>query len=88
MSPDILPYTGLPSDFEHFCIYGLAGLVFGLGYGRKPILVTLFVVFAGLTEVAQLFVRGRHARLSDFIIDALAMCIGLALASLLKWRVI
>ena len=32
--------------------------------------------FAGAIEVGQLSVSGRHARLSDFIVDAFAACIG------------
>jgi hypothetical protein len=38
------------------------------------------VIFAGAIELAQLFAPGRHARLSDFIVDASAACIGLAAA--------
>jgi VanZ family protein len=29
-------------------------------------------LFAGFVEIAQLFVAGRHARWSDFTVDALA----------------
>jgi VanZ family protein len=42
-------------------------------------------MFAGFVEIAQLFVPGRHARLSDFIVDALAMCVG-ALAVMLRLK--
>jgi len=41
----------------------------------------VLVIFAGVIEFAQLFVPGRHARLSDFIIDAFGACVGAALAS-------
>jgi VanZ family protein len=41
------------------------------------------VTFAAFVEVVQLFVPGRHARLSDFAIDALAAIIGLIVARLL-----
>jgi VanZ family protein len=30
-------------------------------------------------------VPGRHARLEDFIVDAVAACIGFVLAALLDW---
>jgi len=33
-----------------------------------------FVIFAGAIELAQIFVPERHARFSDFVIDALAAC--------------
>ena len=73
----------MPPNFEHFSIYCVAGLAFGLGYDRKPVLVAiLLLIFSGSIEIAQLFVPGRHARLSDFIVDAFAMCVGLVLASL------
>ena len=39
--------------------------------------------FAAFVEVVQLFAPGRHARLSDFAIDALAAIIGLIVAGLL-----
>jgi VanZ family protein len=35
-------------------------------------------------EILQLVAPGRHARLSDFLVDALAMCIGLLLGSFVK----
>ncbi len=40
------------------------------------------VAFAGAVEIAQLFVPGRHARMSDFIVDALAVCVGVLTAVL------
>jgi hypothetical protein len=77
--------TGAPHSLEHFVIYCLTGAAFARGYNlRGDLLAVLLVVFAGAIEVAQLFVPGRHARLSDFIVDALAGLVGLALASLAK----
>jgi VanZ family protein len=50
------------------------GRLFGLGYKRKHgLLAILLVIFSSFIEIAQLFVPGRHARLSDFIIDAVAV---------------
>ena len=83
LPPDLRPETGIPHNFEHFSIYSVAGLAFGLGYDRKPVLTAiLLLIFTGSIEIAQLFVPGRHARLSDFIVDAFAMCVGLVLTSL------
>ncbi len=74
--PDLRPLTNAPHALEHFVIFAATGLAFGIGYGpRYPIAIAL-VIFAGTIEVAQLFVSGRHARLSDFIVDAFAACIG------------
>jgi VanZ family protein len=81
--PELRPTTDAPHDLEHFAIYAATGLAFGLGYGpRYPVTIAM-VIFAGAIEVAQLFVPGRHARLSDFIVDALAACIGLAASHVL-----
>jgi VanZ family protein len=40
------------------------------------------VLFAGAIEFAQMFAPGRHARISDFLVDALAAYLGLALSAL------
>lgn len=83
--PDLRPETGAPHDLEHFLIYSAAGLAFGLGYPRKHgLLAILLLIYAASIEIAQLFVPGRHARLSDFIVDALAMCVGLMMVSLIS----
>lgn len=72
------PETGVPHHVEHFAAYYVTGFCFGLGYRLKPILLAApLTLFCGLIEVAQRFVPGRHARLSDFVVDALAICIGL-----------
>jgi VanZ family protein len=76
---------GAPHNLEHFTIFAVTGFAFGLGYKRRhDLLAILLVMFSGAIEIAQLFVQGRHARLSDFIIDAVAACIGLVMASLLS----
>jgi VanZ family protein len=81
--PMLRPETGAPHSLEHFTIFAATGFAFGLGYrDRHHLLAVLLVIFSGSIEIAQLFVPGRHARLSDFIIDALAACIGLIMASL------
>ena len=41
------------------------------------------VAFCAAIEVAQLMVPGRHARVSDFVVDATAACIGILAGSLL-----
>ncbi len=39
----------------------------------------------GVIEILQLWAPGRHARLEDFAVDALAACAGLAVAAALDW---
>ena len=47
----------------------------------------LSVVLIGVLELLQLFVPGRHARLEDFVVDALAACIGFAIVAVGGWLV-
>jgi len=71
---------------EHALAFILVGLAFGLAYRRNRLLTALTVVaFTAAIEILQLWAPGRHARLSDFIVDALAACAGLAAAAALDW---
>jgi VanZ family protein len=81
--PSLRPETSAPRNVEHFTIFAATGFAFGMGYKRRhDFLAILLVIFSGSIEIAQLFVQGRHARLGDFIIDAVAACIGVVIASL------
>jgi VanZ family protein len=83
--PRLRPETAAPHDIEHLLIYCAAGLSFRLGYGiRTSLLIVLFMTFAASVEISQLFVPGRHARLGDFVVDALAMCLGVLAPSLAR----
>jgi VanZ family protein len=81
------PGTDLPHDLEHFSIFFATGVAFGVGYSRRPKLVTaVLVIFAAAVELAQIVDPGRHARVSDFIVDALAAYVGAALVYLVAAR--
>ena len=83
--PSFRPETVAPHNVEHFLIYWSTGLAFGLGYKRRlGLLAILLLIFTGSVEITQLFVPGRHARLSDFIVDAGAVWIGLIGVSLFQ----
>jgi VanZ family protein len=83
--PELRPETGAPHDFEHFVAYGVTGLFFSLGYARRAAMLAFaLVIFAACVEISQLLVPGRHARVSDFIVDALAMCFGVGTVSLIR----
>jgi VanZ family protein len=80
---ELRPVTPAPHHVEHFMTYFVTGFAFGLGYLRNHFFVAFFlVIFCGFVEIMQLLVPGRHARLSDFVVDAFATCFGL-LATLL-----
>jgi hypothetical protein len=83
--PAMRPETSAPHNLEHLTIYAATGFAFGLGYKRRHyLLAVLLVIFSSAIEIAQLFVPGRHARLRDLIIDAIAICIGLGTSLLLS----
>src|SRR5262245_176246 len=79
--PSRRPASGVASrNLEHLAIYLATGLAFAVGYRERLAgMAAGLIAFAGAIELVQLFVPGRHARLSDFIIDALAACAGVAL---------
>lgn len=76
------PQTEVPHALEHFSIFVLTGLAFGMGYDRRPSVLALRLIgFDGAIEIAQLFAPGRHARFNDFIVDAAATSIGVMCAA-------
>jgi VanZ family protein len=78
------PGTGIPHDVEHFGIFVAAGFAFGLGYTRRYSAIAIVIamlIFAGAIEIAQLFVPGRYALLTDFFLNTLALFYGVAAAT-------
>jgi VanZ family protein len=86
--PRFRPQTSLSQDSEHALAFVLVGLAFGLAYTKNRLLTAaIAVVMIGVIEILQLWMPGRHARLEDFIVDALAALVGLAMAAALDWVV-
>jgi VanZ family protein len=84
--PQLRPHSDLGQDGEHALAFVLVGLAFGLAYRRHRLLTAgVAVVLIGVLEMLQLWMPGRHARLEDFVVDALAACAGIAVAALLDW---
>jgi VanZ family protein len=84
--PSFRPHSELSQNGEHALAFVLLGFAFGLAYTRNRWLTGIIAVaMIGLIEILQFWAPGRHARLSDFIVDALAACIGLAAAAVLDW---
>src|SRR3954468_14323699 len=84
--PQYRPHSPLGQDAEHALAFVLVGLAFGAAYPRGRRLTTGFaVVLIGVLELLQLWMPGRHARLQDFVVDALAACAGIAAAAGIQW---
>ena len=84
--PGYRPHSDLGQDGEHALAFVLLGLAFGLAYTRNRWLTAVAAVgLTGVLELLQLCMPGRHARLEDFVVDALAACVGLAVAVALDW---
>ena len=82
------PHSTLGQNGEHALAFVLLGLAFGLAYTRNRLHTAAFVVaFTGLIEILQFLAPGRHARLEDFVVDALAASLGLAAAAALGWTI-
>lgn len=82
--PSHRPTTGTSQGFEHVSIFLATGAAFGLGLpNRSMILAAALAAFSGAIEIAQLWAPGRHARMSDFLFDAAAACVGIGLAWML-----
>jgi VanZ family protein len=82
------PHSDLGQDGEHALAFVLVGLAFGLAYPQRRLLTAgIAVILIGVLEMLQLWTPGRHARLEDFVVDALAACAGIAVAAVLDWTI-
>jgi VanZ family protein len=80
------PHSDFGQDGEHAFAFVLVGIAFGLAYGRnRPLTTAVTIVLIGALEILQLWAPGRHARLEDFVVDALAASAGLLLVSGVEW---
>ena len=86
--PSYRPHFALGQNGEHALAFVLVGLAFGMAYRRSRVLFAILAVaMTGALEIMQFWAPGRHARLSDFVVDALAACAGLAAAAAMDWLV-
>lgn len=79
--PSLRPITAVPHKLEHAAIFVMWGMAFGLCY-RINLAYQIIgaALFAAAIEIAQYWVPGRHARISDFVVDGLAACAGILFA--------
>ena len=86
--PGLRPHSDLGQDGEHALAFVLIGLAFGLAYPQRRLLTAMMAVtMIGLIEILQFWAPGRHPRLEDFVVDALAACVGLAAAAAFDWTI-
>lgn len=86
--PSLRPHSHLGQIGEHAFAFALLGLALALGYPRHRVsAVILTAVFCGLLELLQRFAPGRHARLADFLVDALATLAGFAIVSIVDFAI-
>ncbi|MCK1421834.1 VanZ family protein [Bradyrhizobium sp. 180] len=84
--PGLRPHSDFGQDGEHALAFVLVGLAFGLAYRQRRLLTaTAAIVLIGVLELMQFWAPGRHARLEDFLVDALTACLGFALAAAADW---
>src|SRR6202051_3603159 len=86
--PGYRPHSDFGQNGEHALAFILIGLAFGLAYAQRRLLTAaIAVAMTGLIEILQFWAPGRHARLEDFVVDALAACAGFVIAAGLDWVV-
>jgi VanZ family protein len=79
------PETYLPHHLEHFLAFGFAGALIGLAFAMETL--TMLIASACFTiglECVQIPLPSRHARLSDVVVDTVAICAGVLLARIGK----
>jgi peptidoglycan/LPS O-acetylase OafA/YrhL len=84
--PSYRPQAYIGQDGDHAIAFLLVGVAFALAYRRnRPLIALVAVALTGIIEILQYWTPDRHARMSDFVVDALAVCAGLAAGTALDW---
>jgi VanZ family protein len=86
---DARPHLGsdVPGQLEHLLAYFITAWVLALGYRKRehvtPIVLGL-IAYAGLLEVAQLWIPGRTSQLIDFVASAFGVVAGVSVIQLMR----
>jgi VanZ family protein len=73
------------SRIEHFFCFLACGMVLSVQWPKpKLALYAAGITFCAALEVVQIWIPGRHARLSDFLLDACATALGITLVRILQ----
>ena len=82
--PAYRPVSAASHGLEHMAIFFALGLAYGVAYqNRLRVLVVALPAFCAGVEVMQIWIPGRHARLTDFLIDTLSVLAGVGTAFIL-----
>ena len=74
------------ANMERFAAFFFVGLIFSLAYPRQWLTVIVLTIgSAGLFEVLQRLIPGRHGELIDFLIKAAGGLTGVIIARLLRF---
>jgi VanZ family protein len=76
--PDLGSYV--PGQLNHFLAYVVTASMLASGNRSRTHVINILlglIAYAGLLEIAQLWIPGRTSRLSDFVVSALGALIGL-----------
>jgi hypothetical protein len=72
------PSLGLGANAERLLAFAAVGVLFSLAYPNRLVMILVLLVgTAGLFEVLQLHVFGRHAHLKDFVYKTTGAVIGI-----------
>lgn len=76
----------LPFNLIHGILFAGLGIAARLAFPKMRLWreAGWLLLFAATTELVQLWVPGRHARWSDFVVDLLAACFGMGLVLQLR----
>jgi hypothetical protein len=90
--PSLRVSTGEPHALEHLAAFTFCGAAFALAYPehRRAIWLWSFLVL-GLLELLQLVAPGRHARVSDYVMNVLGAGLGIfcvAVAGRIRRRIL
>jgi hypothetical protein len=72
------PVTGAGQSLEHLTAFAIVGGAFAIGYRLSLMqLMLLAVLFCAGIELLQIPLPTRHARVSDFLVDAAGACLAI-----------
>jgi VanZ family protein len=87
--PSLRPVTAAPHKLEHFAIFVMWGLAFGMwNRVNQGSQIVVAILFAGAIEIVQYWIPGRHSRISDFVVDAGAASVGALFGGIFAPRIV